>query len=418
MWASTYGRPSGGWQQRMGSYVYRARDAGGSQREGVLRAATLNEAIEALHQRELTPTLIEATSAQRKGRRPAPRGRVKSAELAALCWQLCTLVEGGIPITTGLEIAAADTAKGPLKSVLHRTLVNVSEGRPLSEGLKEFPQIFTRIAVAIVVAGETSGNLGHALHTLAEHYESKDRLSKKMQSALAYPVFVLALITTIIVAIMVFVVPRFRTIFDQLGGKLPAFTLAFMRFHGMLCHNAVPLIVGAAVFLGGGVLLSRTRAGHTMMSRIVLKLPLLGRLFSEVFAATFCTTTATLLEAGVPVLDVFEIARGMTGNDVLSSAVAAAKQRIMEGASMAASMSAVGIFPNMVVKMTQVGEESGLLPVVLRKTSDHYERRITATIDTATNLLGPLMIVAIGAVVLVTVIALYLPIFAVSDTAR
>jgi type IV pilus assembly protein PilC len=402
----------------MASYLYRARDTAGSQREGALRAATLTEAIEALHQRDLTPTWIEASGAQRRGRRVVRQGRVKSAELAALCWQLSTLIEGGIPITTGLEIAAGDTANPQLKTVLHRTLVSVSEGRPFSDGLKEFPQVFKRIAVAIVVAGETGGNLGHALHTLAEHYESKDRLAKKIKAAMAYPLFVLVLITTIIVAIMVFVVPRFRAIFSQLGGRLPAFTVAFMRFHGLLWENAIPLIMGVAVVTGGGIALSRTRAGHQWISRILLRLPLFGRLSSEVFAASFCTTAATLLEAGVPVLDVFEILRGMSSNDVLCSAVARAKARITEGASMAASMAAVGVFPNMVVKMTQVGEESGFLPVVLRKTSDHYERRINATIDTATSLLGPVMIVLIGAIVLVTVIALYLPLFAMSDTPK
>ncbi|MBN1360396.1 MAG: type II secretion system F family protein [Sedimentisphaerales bacterium] len=403
----------------MGSYVYIARDTGGLRREGVLPAATPNEALDILHHRGLTPISIEETAAQKKQRQRAVAGggRVKSAELAALSWQLSTMVEGGIAITTALEIVAGDTTNAQLKVVLHRTLAKVSEGRPLSDGLKEFPHIFARIAIAIVVAGETSGNLAQALQTLAEYFESRDRLIRKVKGALAYPVFVLVLITSIVAAIMVFVVPRFRAIFDQLGGKLPAFTRAFMQFHDLLSHNALYLIVAVAVLTGAGVVFSRTGKGHKVLSQVVLGLPLFGRLISEAFVATFCSTIAMLLESGVPVLDAFEILRGMTSNDVIDSAIATTKQHITGGSNIAISMAAAGFFPNMVVKMTQVGEESGSLAAVLRKTSEHYERRLTSTIDTLTGLLEPLMIVVIGAIVLVAVVALYLPVFTISDMA-
>jgi type II secretory pathway component PulF len=403
----------------MGSYVYTARDAGGLRREGVLPAATPHEAIEVLHHRGLTPITVEETFAQKKGReRAASRKRVKSAELAALSWQLSTMVDGGIAITTAIEIVAGDTANPQLRVVLHRTLAKVSEGRPLSDGLKEFPQVFSRIAIAIVVAGETSGSLGQALQTLAEHFESRDRLARKVKGALAYPVFVLVMISSIVAAIMVFVVPRFRTIFDQLGGKLPAFTRAFMRFHEMLSHDGLYLGVAMAAVIGAGILFARTSKGHKAFSRVVLSLPLFGRLISEAFVATFCSTIAMLLEAGVPVLDAFEILRGMTSNDVINSAIATARQHITGGANISVSMAAAGFFPNMVVKMTQVGEESGSLASVLRRTSAHYERRISSTIDTLTGLMEPLMIVIIGAIVLVAVIALYLPVFTISDMAR
>lgn len=402
----------------MTSFMYTARDVAGLRREGVVQAATCNDAVEALHQRGLTPTSIDETLAQIQARRRGSRRRIPAAELAALCWQLSTMVEGGVAITTALEIMTEDAANPQLKSVLYRLLANVSEGRPFSDGLKEFPRVFSRLTVALAMAGESSGNIGQTLRALAEYYENRDKLVKKVRSALAYPLFVLVLILTIITAIMVFVVPRFRTIFSQLGSKLPAFTRGFMRFYELLCHSGPYLIIVAVLAFGGGILLSRTKSGHRVLSRIVLRLPLFGRLLSETFVATFCTTAATLLEAGVPVLDVFEILRGMTGNDVISAALATAKRHIMGGSSIAVSMGATGFFPNMVVKMTQAGEESGSLAAVLRRTSSHYERRISATVETLTGLLEPLMIVSIGAVVLVVVIALYLPIFSMSDIAK
>jgi len=305
-----------------------------------------------------------------------------------------------------------------LRYILHRAFANVSEGRPLSAGLRAFPHAFPRLAIAIIIAGESSGNLGQALHTLAEYFESKDKLAKRIRAALAYPVFAVTMIGTIILAIMAFVVPRFRRIFDQLGGELPAFTRVFMHLYELLCQNAVYLIVLITGTIATLLILSRTPRGHRFLSRMVLRMPLFGRLISEVFVATFCTTMATLLQAGVPVLDAFDILRNTTNNDIMATAIGKARKHLTDGCNIAVSLASAGFFPNMVVKMTQVGEESGSLTPILRKTSEHYERRISSTIDTAISLLEPTLIVTIGIIVLVAIIALYLPVFSISDIAH
>lgn len=266
-----------------------------------------------------------------------------------------------------------------------------------------------------MIAGETSGDLGQALRTLAEYFDSRDRIAKKVRSAIAYPIFVLSLITVIVIGVMTLIVPRFQMIFAQIGGRLPAFTRAFMGFYSFLCQNSLYVVIVVAGLVFGSITLSKTKSGHRLLSQVVLRLPLFGKLFSQAFVATFCRTIATLLEAGVPVLETFEIVRGMSTNDVIISAIARVKQHVMGGSNVALGMTAAGFFPNMVIKMAQVGEESGSLPMILRKTSDHYERKITATIDTLTRLLEPVMITTVGAVVLVVVIALYLPIFTISD---
>lgn len=402
------------------SYTYIARDATGLRKEGLVQAETSHDAVEQLHQRGLTPTSIGETREKILGqkRQQTRRARVTSSDLAAFCWQLSTMLEGGIAVTTALEIVAEDTANPQLQFILHRAFANVSEGRPLSAAFRAFPQVFTKLAVAIVVAGETSGNLGQALHTLAQYFENRDKLVKRIRAALAYPIFVVSLITGLLLAIMVFVVPRFQRIFNQLGGELPAFTRGFMGIHDAIYHHAWLLIIGTGMMVGSVVLLSKTKRGHALLSRLVLRVPLFGKLLSEVFVATFCTTMATLLEAGVPVLDVFDILADMTNNDAIAGAISSARRRITDGANIALSLATAGFFPNMVVKMTQVGEESGSLGPILRKTSEHYERKITSTIDTAVGLLEPTLIVTIGIIVLVSIIALYLPIFSMSDMAR
>jgi len=403
----------------MRSYTYVARDVTGSRREGMLAANSTNEALEILHTRQLTPIGVCETLARgRKKGKAARRGRIRAADLGAVCWQLSTMLEGGMTITAALDIIAEDTENLQLRQILQQTLTKVSEGRLLSDGLSEFPQVFNRLALAIVIAGETSGDLGKALRSMAEYFDGRDRIAKKIRGAISYPIFVLTLVSVIVIAIMGLIVPRFQTIFKQLGGELPAFTRTFMGVYEVLCHNTLYLIVAVVATVVGATVLAKTRKGHRFLSKAVLCLPLFGKLFSEAFIAMFCKTIATLLEAGVPVLEAFEILRGMSSNDVIISAIARVKQHVTGGSNVALGMTAAGFFPNMVIKMVQVGEESGSLSAILRKTSEHYERRITSTIDAMTGLLEPIMITTIGAIVLVVVIALYLPIFTMSDVAH
>ncbi len=303
----------------MKSYTYTARDRTGSRHEGMLAANSDNEALEILHQRHLTPIEIHETLARGgRKRKTVHHGRIRSGDLGAVCWQLSTMLEGGLTITTALEIIAEDTDNLRLRHILQQTLTKVSEGKLLSDGLSAFPHVFNRLALAIVIAGETSGDLGQALRTLAEYFDSRDRIAKKVRSAIAYPIFVLVLITGIVTSIMTLIVPRFQMIFAQIGGTLPAFTRAFMGFYDLLCHNALYVVI---------------------------------------------------VIAGVPVLEVFEILRGMSANDVIISAIARVKQHVMGGSNVALGMTVAGFFPNMVIRMAQVGEESGSLPMILRKTS-------------------------------------------------
>ena len=246
----------------MKSYTYVARDTEGARRDGMLAANSSHEALEILHRRQLTPTGIQETVVKGVKDRKSARGRVKSATLGAVCWQLSTMLEGGMSITTALDIITEDTDNPQLRQVLHLARSRVSEGRLLSEGLSGSPKVFNRLAIAIIVAGETSGDLGQAMRTLADHFDGRDRIAKKIRGAIAYPIFVVSLITVIIIGIMTLIVPRFRMIFSQLGGQLPAFTRAFMGFYEALCHDALYFATAGALVIGGGVLLSRTKRGQ------------------------------------------------------------------------------------------------------------------------------------------------------------
>jgi type IV pilus assembly protein PilC len=214
---------------------------------------------------------------------------------------------------------------------------------------------------------------------------------------------------------MAFIVPRFRKIFNQIGGELPAFTRGFMGFYDILAHNILYIIGVIVLFIVSAVMFSKTKNGNRLFSKLALSLPLFGKVFSQAFIVTFCRTTATLLAAGVSVLEVFNILTTMTDNDVIKSAIMKTREHVVEGLNISFSMASAGFFPNMVVKMIQVGEESGSLPEVLERASQHYERKVDATVNTMMSLLEPIMIITVGAIVSVVVIALYLPIFTMSD---
>lgn len=400
----------------MKSYKYLARDSTGSQKRGTAQAASSTDVISHLQEQGFTPISINEISAGvSKSRRVSRHKRIKSADLSALCWQLATMVEGGIPITVALDTIAEDAEHSNIEPILRSISEKVKKGESFSDGIAEFPKIFNKLSFALILAGETSGNMGDALGKLANYFDSRDKLARKIKGAMAYPIFVMAFITLIVIFIMAFIVPRFVTIFDSLGGELPAFTRAFMGFYDILRYNLIYIIASVSVIVTFCVVFNKTKKGHHFFSKAVLRLPLFGKVLSQAFVAIFCKTMSTLLSAGVSVLEVFDVLSGMTGNDIIKSAITQARENIVEGSNISSSMAATGFFPNMVIKMIQVGEESGSLATVLDKTSEHYERKVDSTVTTMTNLLEPIMIVSVGAVVSVVVIALYLPIFTMSD---
>ena len=400
----------------MKSYRYVARDLTGARKKGLTEAISSNDVLNWLREHGLTPISVsEIATDTAKSRRTARRRRIKSADLAALSWQLATMLEGGIPVTIALDTIAEDTENLQLQQVLQQLSEKVKKGQPFSESIAEFPRVFNRLCCAMVLAGETGGNLTGAMCKLAEYFDSRDKLVKKVKSATVYPIFVFTFIVLIVVFIMAFIIPRFRTIFDQIGGELPALTRGFMGFYDVLRYN-LHYIIGSVVFLiVFTVIVSKTKKGHYLFSKIILVTPLFGKVFNQAFVATFCKTMSTLLAAGVSVLEVLDILAGMTGNDVIKSAVIQTRENIVEGSNISLSMAAAGFFPNMVVKMVQVGEESGSLPRVLERASSHYERKVDSLITTMVGLLEPIMIVAVGAIVSVVVLALYLPIFTMSN---
>lgn len=318
-------------------------------------------------------------------------------------------------ITTAIETIAEDIEDLSFR----RALLNVGElikkGESFSSSISQFPKVFNNLFCATILAGETSGSLPEVLRRLGEYYTRRDKFAKKIQTALAYPIFVVSFVFVILMVMMVLIIPRFRLIFEQMGNKLPAFTQAFMNFYDMVASHGLFMVVSLVSFVVLFLIYNKTYEGHMKLCKLALCVPLVGKIASQSFIATFCRTMATLLSAGVSIIESFDILSEMTNNVVIRNAVIHSKENLIEGSGVSEAMMDTGFFPNMVTRMVQVGERSGTLPTVLERASDYYETKMDTTITTLLNLLGPIVIVIVGVGVLVVVVALYLPIFSMSD---
>lgn len=401
----------------MQTFEYVAWDVDGNCREGIRQAQSRQDLLVQLRQENLTPVSISEVVAETKEDLPAVCARyrrVRSEQMATFCWQLATMLEGGLSITLAIQTIAEDITNPYLEYVLKDIAVRLETGETFTDSVRAHPKVFNRLAGSIIMAGETSGSLSNSLHRLAEYYQERDKLVRKVRGAMAYPIFVVCFILIIIVVLMTLIVPRFQVMFDTFKGELPAFTRGFMAvYHGIVNHLLL-LLMMLAFLIAGVVIASRTKPGQAVLHRLELNFPLLGRIKRMAFICMFCRTLASLVAAGVSILDAFLILADMTPNQLLRNGVLLARQKMTEGTSMADSLQACGLFPGVAVKMTLIGEQSGSLVPVLEKTGDFYARKVDELVSMMLGLLEPFLIVTVGAIVLTVLLAMYLPIFSMS----
>jgi type IV pilus assembly protein PilC len=400
------------------TFRYVARDNTGQIKEGLTKAATESDVLGWLQDQGCTPISVDmiTVTARKKLSMPVFQ-RIRSAELAAVFWQMTTMVEGGITIVESLDAIAEDIENTRLQKILEQILEKVERGECISEAMVEFPDVFNKLVCSLIMAGETGGNIALAFRRVAEYFTNRDRLARKVKKAVTYPAFVFGFVVIVVAIIMTVVIPRFTVMFDRFGsGQLPAFTQAFMGVYHVLAANWF-YIIGGLLFLiiFMVVFYKYSESFHSLCSSLFLRVPLFGKLIRQAFIASFCRTMSNLLRGGVPVLEAFEILTEMSRNDVINANLRKARENIVSGTSIFLSMATTRFFPNMVIKMVRAGEESGSLWKTLDRTADYYEEKVDALIVTITSLLEPLMIIFVGVIVLVVVLALYLPIFQISD---
>ena len=299
---------------------------------------------------------------------------------------------------------------------------SVQSGATFSESLAQHPRIFNKLYVNMVKAGELGGVLEVVLNRLAEYQEKAQKLKNKIVSAMVYPVIVMFIAIAILAFLIIFIVPKFEAMFDEMGGELPAISQVvfgiskFFIATPLGVPNAVfvLLLFGLAVFLFN--LWGRTKGGRQAIDAIKLKLPVFGDIQRKSAVSRFSRTLGTLVTSGVPILQALNITRDTAGNVVISGAIEKVHEAVKEGESIVTPLQASGVFPNMVISMVDVGEETGQLPEMLLKVADVYDDEVDNAVTALTSILEPIMIVVLALVVGSVVFALFLPLIKVITT--
>ncbi|MFN3486800.1 MAG: type II secretion system F family protein, partial [Planctomycetota bacterium] len=342
-------------------------------------------------------------------------GRVRHKQLTQFTQQLSVLMDAGLPIVRSLKILGNQQKPGLLKNIILEVAEDVETGSPLSDALAKHPKTFDKLYVNMVKAGEAGGVLDVILQRLAAFMERIEALKRKIIGASIYPAVVITIAIGVVLAIMKFIVPKFKEVFTQVRVDMPAMTQILMDISaGIETYWWLILSFPVALFFVFKAW-ARTKAGRYAIDRFKINAPLVGPVIKKSVISRFCRTLGTLLQSGVPILEALSIVQNATGNEVIAAAIGKVRESIREGESIAEPLAASGVFDDLVINMIDVGEETGELDKMLLKVADNYDAEVDAAVSAMMSVLEPILIVGLGATVGFIVVALFLPLISLLE---
>ena len=398
------------------TFTYEALDAAGTVRKGTIDSESADNVAVSLSGQKLIPLSVapRGRGLNQELSLPGLSRRTSLKDLAVFSRQFASMTSSRLTLLRSLGILEQQTVKPKLKAALTQVRSEVQSGRTLSKAMAEHPDEFPLLMVNMVAAGESGGFLDDALDRIAKMYESDARLRAKIKSALTYPVIVMIFSLLMGTAVVVFIVPIFEKMFQQLGGKLPLPTEALV----VLSHNAfwvIPLMV-IAVVAGMQLYRRAMKNSYTFRvrsDRIKLRLPVFGKLFTKLAVGRWARNLGTLLSVGVPIIQALDIVGGTAGNALIGEAMHDVRDSVRTGSTISRPLARHSIFPAMVVQMLEVGEETGQTSQMLEKVADYYDQEVETATEALTAALEPILVVVMGVVIGAMVICLYLPMFTI-----
>ncbi|MEZ5603262.1 MAG: type II secretion system F family protein [Burkholderiaceae bacterium] len=387
------------------TFVWEGRDRAGKVIRGEMRASG-----PAIVQTTLRRQGISVTKTTK--RRPKKGRRIGEKDITLFTRQLATMMKAGVPLLQSFDIVARGTNNASVSKLFTDIRADVETGTSLSQAFRKYPLYFDSLFCNLVGAGEQAGILDDLLDRLATYKEKMVAIKGKIKSALFYPVAVLIVAFIVVAVIMLFVVPAFKEVFSNFGADLPAPTLVVIAMSDFFVKYWY-LIFGA---IGGGLyfLLQAWRRSPKVqmaMDRLLLKLPVFGPVVEKATIARWLRTLSTMFAAGVPLVEALDSVGGASGNHVYLMATKRIQQEVSTGTSLTVSMQNAQVFPNMVLQMSAIGEESGSLDSMLSKAADIFEREVDEAVEGLSSLLEPMIMVVLGTLIGGLVVAMYLPIF-------
>ncbi|WP_346351575.1 type II secretion system F family protein [Oceanimonas sp. AH20CE76] len=401
---------------RVYSYKWEGINRQGRKTTGLLQATDVRSARRELQRQGVNTLKIKR---QRQGMLARYSNIIKAADIAIVTRQIATMLEAGVPLVQTLQIIARSSGKPALRELASALAANVEGGTPLSEVLRKYPHYFDTLYCDLVHSGEQTGALEHIFDRIAVYREKAEAIKSKIRKALFYPALIVLVAMAVTAILLLFVIPQFEDIFAGFGAPLPLFTQMVISLSRWLQQYWLYMVTGVIV----GILLyirawRRSQKVRNMTDRFVLRLPVVGAILHKAALARFARTLATTFSAGIPLVEGLVSAAGASGNVVYRRAVMKMRDEVIAGMQINLAMRTTRLFPDMVVQMVMIGEESGAIDDMMHKVASIYEREVDDAVDGLSSLIEPLIMVVLGILVGGLVIAMYLPIFNLGSVIR
>lgn len=395
-------------------FIWHGVNRKGKKINGELTANSIIELKAQLRKQGITPSRVK--------KKPKPLfglsgdKPIKPMDIALITRQIATMLGAGVPLVQTIQMIGSGHDNGKMRTLLGTIEIKLSSGIPLSDCLREHPLFFDDLYCDLVASGEQSGSLETIYGRIATYKEKAEALKSKIKKAMTYPIAVLVIATIVTSILLIFVVPVFQEIFASFGAELPGFTLFVISISEFM---QAYWYLGVAGLWLASFLFKRVHRNNQKfrdnVDKFILKLPVLGDLLEKAAVARYAQTLSTTFAAGVPLIDALESAAGASGNAVFRDAILEVRAEVSSGMQMNLAMRNCKIFPDMVVQMVAIGEESGAVDDMLSKVATVYEQQVEDAVDSLTALLEPMMMAVLGVVIGGLIIAMYLPIFQIGS---
>jgi type IV pilus assembly protein PilC len=399
------------------TYVYKALDRGGSALTGEIAGDSKAAVAAQLRLRGLTVVDVDQKSTTPTVEEILDRYRgLKSRHVTVMARQLATMISSGLSLLRALYVLEEQTEAPKLKHAIVAVRQDVEAGLALSQAMAKHPKVFSDLFVAMVRAGETGGNLEEVLERVAVQLEKDDHLKRTVRSAMVYPILIGVFAVTVLIGMVLFIIPIFADMFTDLGGELPALTQFMITLSdGMRTYWYLLFIIPTVIVVAFRKWKSTDRGGY-MWDSIKLRFPMrVGDIVRKIAVARFARTLGTLTASGVPILQAIDITARTAGNRVISDPMGEVAERVREGQPLATPLARTGVFPVMVTQMLSVGEETGAVDRMLHKLADFYDDEVATMLKSLTSIIEPIMMIAVGVIVGVVVISMYMPMFKIFE---
>jgi type IV pilus assembly protein PilC len=396
-------------------YIWKGKNSYGEKRKGEIEAPDLAAAQAQVRRLRISNPMVKEKPKDLLENISFFKPKVTTKDIVVFTRQLSTMIDAGLPLVQGLEILEKQQSNSTFKTVLGEIRGDVESGSTLSDSMRKHPKIFDSLFNNMIEAGETGGILDTILSRLAIFMEKSMALKKKIKGALTYPTVCLAISLLILVVILVFVVPVFKSLFEGFGHSLPLPTQIVVNMSEFFKANFIYIFIALFILAWIVKKIYNTEKGRMIMDRGLLRSPIFGTLLKKVAVSKFTRTLSTMLSAGVPILEALQVVARTSGNKVIEQAVLRVGDSIAEGRPIAEPLEESGVFPNMVIQMINVGESVGALDSMLEKIADFYDEEVDQAVENLTAMIEPFMMVFLGGMIGGIVVAMYLPIFQMSS---